>query len=353
MDYFIELLQVSLGQRTSLTTTPTEAEWVEIYKESRKQALLGVAFRGVELLPEEQRPHKNLLLNWYATANHIKNKNVLLDTRSVEITKLFDSHGFRTTVLKGQSIALLYEKFGLTACRMSGDIDLLVDGDRDDVVFFLKSMFNVGSVVYHHADVKIFDDVETEVHYLPSYSYNPFRLRKYNKFYRDNKSECFVPNEKGFCSPSLYFNSIYLLLHIYKHIFNEGVGLRQLFDYYLVLSSITPSERVKAMAALKWMGLQRVTSSVMFVIKKVFGASDEILLCPADEKHGAFLLEEISASGNFGQYDSRLTGRDGGNYTVRKLRRLFSIISLSPSEVLWAPFWKLWHFCWRKFKGYL
>lgn len=159
-------------------------------------------------------------------------------------------------------------------------------------------------------------------------------------------------NGKGFCSPSLYFDAVYLLLHIYKHIFNEGIGMRQLMDYYLVLKSISSTERINAMKTLKWMGLQRVTASVMYVIREVFGASDEMLLCPADEKSGAFLLSEISLSGNFGQHDSRLIGRNRGDYALRKFRRLFSIMSLSPSEVLWAPFWKLWHFCWRKIKGY-
>ena len=51
--------------------------------------------------------------------------------------------------------------------------------------------------------------------------------------------------------PTVEFNLIFQLTHIYAHLMNEGIGLRQLLDYYYVLcdfykvyqksSKITPS----------------------------------------------------------------------------------------------------------------
>ena len=51
--------------------------------------------------------------------------------------------------------------------------------------------------------------------------------------------------------PTVEFNIIFQLTHIYSHLMNEGIGLRQLVDYYYVLcdfykvyqksSKITPS----------------------------------------------------------------------------------------------------------------
>lgn len=177
MNCYIELLRVALGQRQSLTSIPSEEEWRTIYEEAKKHALIGVAFRGIEALPKEQRPPKSLLLQWYSQVNYIEQRNHLLDARSKEISELFKENGFRTCVLKGQSLSLLYSKFGLAGYRMPGDIDLLVDGNREEILNFLKNRYEVTSIVYHHADSRIFKDVETEIHYFPSYSYNPFRCR--------------------------------------------------------------------------------------------------------------------------------------------------------------------------------
>ena len=35
--------------------------------------------------------------------------------------------------------------------------------------------------------------------------------------------------------PTVEFNIIFQLTHIYSHLMNEGIGLRQLLDYYYVL----------------------------------------------------------------------------------------------------------------------
>ena len=35
--------------------------------------------------------------------------------------------------------------------------------------------------------------------------------------------------------PTVEFNIIFQLTHIYSHLMNEGIGLRQLVDYYYVL----------------------------------------------------------------------------------------------------------------------
>lgn len=49
------------------------------------------------------------------------------------------------------------------------------DAPRGELVSYLRSKPKVKSVVVHHADVEIFPDVDTEIHFWPSYTYNPFR----------------------------------------------------------------------------------------------------------------------------------------------------------------------------------
>lgn len=49
--------------------------------------------------------------------------------------------------------------------HQSGDIDLWVEGNRGDIYKTLKAKWKVGETVIHHADVEIFKDTLTEIHF--------------------------------------------------------------------------------------------------------------------------------------------------------------------------------------------
>lgn len=350
MSLFYELLQVAVGSRETLSHIPTSVEWSDIYAVSQKQSLVGIAFQGLTKL-YSARPEltvnlpSSLKMKWMAMAVDIQRRNSLILERVSELNLLFAGDGYCSTVLKGVGVSKYYPDPSL---RQSGDIDLWVDAPRKELILYLRSKYKVGSIVVHHADVEIFPDIETEIHFWPSYTYNPFRWLKYRSFFNCSRAECFISNGDGYCSPPLRFNSVYLMMHIFRHIYNEGIGLRQLLDYYYLLRKLTLSDRVWAMATLRKMGLGKFTAAVMWVIREVFKGND-FLLCSPDEKSGRFLLNEIELAGNFGKWDSRIHRRKGYiGRVAENLGRLTTFFSLSPSEVLWAPFWKAWHWCWRK-----
>lgn len=350
MSLFYELLQVAVGSRETLSHIPTSVEWSDIYAVSQKQSLVGIAFQGLTKL-YSARPEltvnlpSSLKMKWMAMAVDIQRRNSLILERVRELNLLFAGDGYRSTVLKGVGVSKYYPDPSL---RQSGDIDLWVDAPRKELISYLRSKYKVGSIVVHHADVEIFPDIETEIHFWPSYTYNPFRWLKYRSFFNCSRAECFISNGDGYCSPPLRFNSVYLMMHIFRHIYNEGIGLRQLLDYYYLLRKLSLSDRVWAMATLRKMGLGKFTAGVMWVIREVFNGNDS-LLCSTDEKSGRFLLNEIELAGNFGKWDSRIHRRKGYiGRVAENLGRLTTFFSLSPSEVLWAPFWKTWHWCWRK-----
>lgn len=358
MQLFYELIQLAVGTRQRLSRIPSVEEWQCLFAASQKQSLVGVCFQGINNLylnnPEMVANLPGALkMKWMAMAVGIQRNNSLIRQRARELSSLFAEDGYRSTVLKGVSVSNYYPDPSL---RQGGDIDLWVDAPRKELISYLRSKYKVGSVVVHHADVEIFPDVETEIHFWPSYTYNPFRWLKYRSFFNSFRTDCFVCNGDGYCSPSLRFNSVYLMMHIFRHIYNEGIGLRQLLDYYYLLRKLNRSDRAWAMTTLSDMGLGKFTAAVMWVIREVFIPSqqpqtedNDILLCHPDEKSGSFLLNEIELAGNFGQWDCRIHRRKGYfGMVAGKLVRLTRFFSLSPSEVLWAPFWKAWHWCWRK-----
>ena len=366
MIFFFELIQVSIGKSEALSRVPSAEEWHKLYALAVKQALVGVCFYGIQRLPKEQQPPKALLLQWFALAEQIKQRNRLVNARACELQKLLEDDGLRACVLKGQGVARLYDfndnvnlnvKDKLGAYRQSGDIDVWVDGEREDTIRYMKAHYKCGRTVIHHIDVEVFDDVPVEVHFVPSYSYSLPRYRVYKRFFNEYKNECFVPSGLGFCVPSLGFNVVYMLLHIFRHVFHEGIGLRQLMDYYFVLRNVNLNVKrnANAIKALREIGLLRFAAAVMYVEQEVFGLSQENMLCKPDKEAGRYLLDEIMRAGNFGKYDQRVQDAHSGNdisLYLKNCMRLLKMVRYYPSEVLWAPFWKVGHYVWRKAKGF-
>ena len=359
---FFELIQVAIGRRDELSRVPSAKDWSALYGMSVKQAVAGVCFCGVQRLPKEQVTHlpKQLMMQWFALAEQIKQRNEVVNERVCELHRLLEADGLRACVLKGQSIALLYNlnlnvnlDLNLNLFRQSGDIDVWVDGERDEIIRYVKAHYRCGEAVIHHIDVEVFDDVPVEVHFIPSFAYSWPRYRAYRRFFNAHKEECFVSSGLGFCVPSLRFNAVYMLMHIFRHVFHEGIGLRQLMDYYFLLKNLNVNVNLdlNLNGWLRELGLLRFAGAVMYVEREVFGLQREYMICEPDEKAGRFLLDEILRAGNFGQYDPRIRDAHAGGSVrlyMKNVKRLFSMVRFYPSEVLWAPFWKVGHFVWRK-----
>ena len=97
---FLELLRVAIGSQTSLSHSPSEQEWRELYKESARQTVLGVAYHALSLLPPEQRPPRKILVDWSASVQKIICDNKRLNHDSVWASQRFRKAGFRNAVLQ-------------------------------------------------------------------------------------------------------------------------------------------------------------------------------------------------------------------------------------------------------------
>lgn len=87
---------------------------------------------------------------------------------------------------------------------------------------------------------------------------------------------------------------------------NEGIGLRQLVDYYYVLISddlLLIRDRVQK--KLKELGLWKFAGGIMYIMQEVFGMPASRLIVPPNEKYGKFVQNEVLEAGNFGRYDAR------------------------------------------------
>ena len=315
-----------------------------MYKLSQMQTLVGICFSGVEKLPAEQRPPRELIMQWWALTRKIETQNKVMDERTKETTAYFRKNGFKTAILKGQGIAQLYPQ---PERRQSGDIDIWItpNDEKEDArgVIYEFARRNdperkLHGVNYHHVHYQLFDDTEVEVHIYPGYLHNPFLNSKLHKFFKT-----YPPREEPVPSPA--FNRIFILLHIYNHFLGHGVGLRQVMDYYYVIrQGFTEEEQEETQKWLKRLGLWRFAGAVMWVMREAFGLEEEYMLVEPDEKEGRFLMEEIFKTGNMGHYEQRNWGslKTPMSRFIYNLRRDWHFISHYPEEVVWQPIFSIW-----------
>lgn len=351
-DLFTELLQVTVGTRDSLSRVPSGLEWQALYEEGQRQAVDSILLDGLERLPQNQLPPKTVLLQWIGAGELLKQQNQVLNKACIELQAVLSNNGYRSCILKGQGNALLYTQPLLRQC---GDIDIWVDGNRDEILSFLRKNGQVGHIDIKHCDWDIFQETPVEVHFIPTWFYNPFVNKKLQRWFNNQKSFQFEnESELGFTKPTIVFNLVYVLIHIYRHLFDEGVGLRQLMDYYYVLQHSTLEERQEAMGVLNTFRMKRFVGSVIYVLQVVFKLDDDYLMCKPLRKDGRFLLNEIMRAGNFGHYDKRIHHHQGRLANgIENVKRNLRFVGYYPQEVCWMPVWKFWHYCWRKKKGYL
>ena len=440
---FFDFLRFSIGSAKEIPGSLKEADWKELYAIAQKQALLGVLFHGIRRLPKELAPEQKLLMQWMAMAEQIRKQNIRLFQDSVKVCQNFENEGFANCILKGQGNALLYPD---PYMRTPGDIDIYLSGGRRKIMKYVDQVCPNQVMRYHHVDFPVMKTA-IEVHFTPSYMFCPIHNWRMQKWFEEVMGEqcnhqVSLPDGYGEIHvPHVSFNVIYILSHLYRHIFTEGIGLRQLLDYYYVVcdfckvyqissnhlsnfsnhpvplskegSTFSPSpsssgsgdvtalrcseplrskdggpSKVSPDCAgwdrldgsgdttsacsldagsssfsacssvaldvvqreLKHLGLWKFAQAVMFVMKEVFGLSEDRMIAPMDEKEGRFLLDEIMRGGNFGQYDDRMGSKVGESKIHRYFRmnlRNLRFVKHYPAEAVCEPVFRTWFAGWK------
>ena len=398
---FFEFLRFCIGTVQEVPSSLKGADWRVLYAMARKQCLVGVLFDGIKRLPADVGMDKGLLFQWMAQNQTLRKANARLDKAAVEVAEWFGRKGFRTCVLKGQGNALLYPP-GME--RTPGDIDLWVDGGDRKVVSFVRSLSPDEKVCYHHIGFPEYNGVEVEVHFRPSFLFCFRHNRRLQGYYERVMDEQFAHKVKlgrqgDVAVPKAEFNLIFQLTHIFTHLMNEGIGLRQLLDYFFLLKNTDfigntdgdgfllntdftdntdkflgstggdgfllntdftdDTDRIGGNAEgvdrrllqdeLRRLGLWEFAGAVMYIMKEVFGLEDNRLIVPPDVKRGRLVLKEVLEAGNFGQYDKRnWFGHSALGHNLQRLYRDMRLVRFFPAEALSEPFFRIWHFFWRK-----
>lgn len=369
---FFELLQISVGTRQGLSFTPSAEEWGEAFDNAKRQALVGVCFRGVQCaIKDDNSKEANLppkqKMQWLALTVNIQRRNEVMNRRCAELYDMIKAAGYDSCVLKGQAVAMYYDDNGnadetnrMSLLRQSGDIDMWMVEDADKVIRWARDTNTMYYYDYHHADLSLFPDAEIELHYRPSISRNLWRNSRLQKWFRDEGLHHIIYNKQlKCCVPDNVFSLILTLNHNLWHLLYEGVGLRQMMDLYYVARSMQSSDEVSCL--LRNFQLESFASASAWVLWYLFdGSADNSLFVseqsplPApDERLGRFLLDEIMKAGNFGHHDERLKSERYASSTrlmMQWLRHTMRLVRHFPVEVAWTPIGILRISMWRRWR---
>ena len=369
---FFQLLQLAVGSRQSLSYMPSAKEWTMALADAKKQALVGVCFYGLQ---RASRGDANAVVNlplmlktqWLAMTAGIERRGEVMNRRCAELYAKLQSAGYESCVLKGQAVAMRYdmdseakETTRLSSLRQSGDIDMWLLADVDTCLRWARESGTMYYFDYHHADLRLFADVEVELHYRPSISRNLWRNRRLQRWFKCEGRKHVVYDERlKFSVPDDVFSLVLTLNHNLWHLLYEGVGLRQMMDLYFVARTMRPS--AEASHLLHHFQLERFAAASAWVLWHLFDSesSDSVFISqhsplPApDERTGRFLLDEIMQAGNFGHYDSRLkSSRYASRFRLltQWIRHVWRLVSYFPIEVAWTPVGILRISLWRRVK---
>lgn len=355
----MSLIRLSIGTSNSISSQPSSDDWAKLYRIAVKQSLVGVCFAGVrkymkiaQQSGEKPSLSQKLYYQWLGTAAQIQQRNELMNRRCVELQSKLSSFGFNSSILKGQGIAAHYGD--LKNFRQPGDIDVYVDCGREKAIEYARSIGQESvDWDYKHLHLKLFKDTEVEMHYRPEVLLNLVKNMKLQRWFQSDEVQGKIYQQNGqIITPSVDFNLFYILLHIYRHFLYEGVGLRQLMDYFFVLKSVSQqTDKTLSLEAIEAFGMKRFARGIMWIMQHVFGLEDQYLLYEPDEKEGSYILHQIMIGGNFGHYDERLkTDKGQGKFSAitKILKHNLHLLSHYPADVIWAPMWIGYHWCWKR-----
>ena len=352
--------------------------WQEVLEEAKKQSLAGVAFVGFKhwlssaSAQESGSPiDKRLYADWFALCESIRLDNLRLNKRTAQVCRNFAKDGLRVSVMKGQGNALLYGE-ELSLMRTTGDIDVWVEGGFQKVYDYVMKKSPTKRVDQMEIAFDVFSDTEVEVHYRPIILRHFLRNRRLQKFIEANAEQCFTHYEQVLTADSegkevwrdvivttVPFNLVHQLAHILLHLFTEGVGLRQVMDYYYQLAHaeevMSKEEKVEIRKVVSSVGLDKLAQALTWVLTEYFGLPEACRLWTPNKVDGRFLLDEILRTGNFGHDDKRRPEdlQVGGlQYFLYVQKRNLALLRFDRTNWFWGSLWRIYYYFWRHLKGF-
>ncbi len=204
-----------------------------------RQGLLAIVVDGVEKLPEQQRPPKDMLLEWIGvTLQNYENFYTQYRKAISDLATFYNSHGLKMMVLKGYACSLDWPK---PAHRPCGDIDIWQFGEYKsaDELLSQEQAVKIDNSHGHHT-VFYWHDFMVENHYDFVDIHHRISSPRLEKIFKelgkdDSHFVDAMSTSTGLAAkvylPSPNLHALFLLRHMIEHFASSDISLRYLLDW--------------------------------------------------------------------------------------------------------------------------
>ena len=328
------------------TAFPLSAEsWERVFTLARQQTVTGIAFRGLDYLPDEAAPSMGLMAKWMAYADRIEQSNQTVNETLAMLCRHFESTGQRAVLQKGPGVAMMYPEPLLREC---GDIDLFFpenDGNEDPLAGI------PGAEMQAKPDESweyVVNGVIIERHSHLLDILRPKARKIVEKLIDDKGFETVSLAGCNVLIPAPEVNLLLLSSHILKHAFGVGIGLRQFCDMAVAIRCYFDRVNPQEMREIyRHAGLGKWAELLEAFLVEYLGL--ELNQSLNEEMHSKYvkktriLLDIIAKGGNFGHFTGKRE-MASQNKVSRKLHTLTSFWGNLPFVLTYAPgewFWTM------------
>lgn len=212
----------------SLLKTP---DWNKVGLFASRQGVLSFILDAISMLPKENQPVKELLLQWIgetvAQESSYKNHAQAIS----ELSAFYESHGIKMMLLKGWGLSLNYPH---PNHRPTGDVDIWLYGSQEKGDELLEKEKDIHPIKSSHHTIFFYNGIEVENHitFIEVDCHKPDGSEDVLLNYAQEPAvEVKGINGNKVLLPSPNFNAYFLLRHSSGHFATENITLRHLLDW--------------------------------------------------------------------------------------------------------------------------
>ena len=311
--------------------------FLEILKLAKEQTILGLVFDVLKDVKVEGTLNKSLVFETIGFAEQIKLQNTKINKELISFAQSSQKYGLNYVVVKGQTIGCLYTNPQL---RAAGDIDFLVP----DISSQLSEVFPGIKFPATLKEKELgfeYNNIPYELHLRLT----DFGCKKHQRIWENVISEEWIKEyyveidrvKVRTLSPTT--NAVYLFLHLFFHLIREGVSLRQLCDWAVMLHHYRNEiDKDTLENILQQLDMIKGYKAFGTILVDELGLPEEEFPLPlAEEDRGMKkkILEDIFQGGNFGKHNHKAKSALGFKMETFRMALNNSIRyhSLAPSEM--------------------
>lgn len=313
-------------------------EFAQVLKLAKEQTIYGLVFDALSQLKGNY--DKRHVFEGLSVCQTIQGQNERVNKELKELVRIFNEECIDYLVVKGQTYSKLYLKPEL---RMAGDIDFLIHQEYHSVKKVIERQFSI------KLPEKI---VEREIEF--EHGNVPFELHTSLRDWAKKKHQVIwdALMEKEWLkkhyveidgvrvrtlSPTM--NAAYVFIHLFFHFIREGVSLRQLCDWAMVLhhykDEINKDELKKILSDLDLIDACRAFGTILTDHLGLPVNEFPMPLGDNNRKWQVKLLKDIFGGGNFGKLHHQ--AQNSWRFKIETLqlaiRNTLRYYRLCPSEI--------------------